>query len=230
MPSSVTDRTTPAHEMVYLLTKSARYFYDAEAIREDARREWRGGADAVLSVAGIEGRKGHSTVTGGDPSAGRNKRSVWTIPTAPYPEAHFATFPPKLIEPMILAGTSEKGCCPECGAPWERETTTGYDVTDRTPAPNKGRLGAMGEKAANMTRDGFVPNREKRTVTTGWRPTCKHDADPEPVPCTVLDPFGGSGTTGMVAQALSRKAVLIDLSTDYLAQQIKRNAQSPLGM
>jgi hypothetical protein len=55
-----------------------------------------------------------------DPVAGRNLRSVWTVATQPYPGAHFATFPPKLIEPAIKAGTSERGVCPECGAPWER--------------------------------------------------------------------------------------------------------------
>ena len=67
----------------------------------------------------------------GSVSVGRNKRSVWTIATAPYPALHFATFPPKLIEPMILAGTSERGCCPECGAPWERDFADkgGWDDT-----------------------------------------------------------------------------------------------------
>src|SRR4029453_2786055 len=54
------------------------------------------------------------------PTTSRNKRSVWTVATAPYPEAHFATYPPDLIKPCILAGTSAKGCCAKCGAPWER--------------------------------------------------------------------------------------------------------------
>ena len=53
-------------------------------------------------------------------NGGRNKRSVWTVATAPYPEAHFATYPPDLIKPCIMAGTSAKGCCAKCGAPWER--------------------------------------------------------------------------------------------------------------
>jgi DNA modification methylase len=155
MPSSVTDRTTPAHEMVYLLTKSARYFYDAEAIKEPSvfpvgsRDDVdRGGFGGKNTEPGKEAFRSISDT--------RNKRSVWTIPTAPYPDAHFATFPPKLIEPMILAGS----------------------------------------------KPGDV----------------------------ILDPFGGSGTVGVVAQMHSRRAVLIDLNPDYLAQQLRRNAQSPLGL
>jgi hypothetical protein len=64
--------------------------------------------------------------------------------------------------------------------------------------------------------------------TTGWRPTCKHDA--EPLPAVVLDPFAGTGTVGMVAQSLSRRAVLIDLNPDYLRQCLARNAAMPLGL
>lgn len=148
MPSSVEDRTTPAHEMVYLLTKSARYRYDAAAIRERAEsgpsdlRKMAEGRDRIggLVVASSDplmagsgrtnvGRKravggaplrernvggrddGFTQMPGGeaewaeDGRPGRNKRSVWTIATEPYPEAHFATFPTRLIEPMILAGT-----------------------------------------------------------------------------------------------------------------------------
>jgi adenine-specific DNA methylase len=65
-------------------------------------------------------------------------------------------------------------------------------------------------------------------TTTGWQPTCAHAG--EPVPAIVLDPFGGSGTVGMVAQKLGRRAVLIDLNPDYITQQLKRNAQTPLGL
>ncbi len=113
MPESVTDRPTKAHEQIFLLSKQRSYFYDADAVRE---------AHAPGSIERIEaGFKdryadaasgGHRGVYGGADGeqvnpAGRNKRSVWTITTAPFPGAHFATFPPKLIEPCILAGSAE---------------------------------------------------------------------------------------------------------------------------
>jgi len=110
MPESVTDRPTKAHEYVFLLTKSQRYYYDADAIREPAQ-DW-----------GIRDRtngKYHNEGTGLQPhsglanssnaESGRNKRSVWEIATHPYPEAHFATYPEKLVEPCILAGCPQDG-------------------------------------------------------------------------------------------------------------------------
>lgn len=211
MPSSVRDRTTPAHEMVYLLTKAARYHYDADAIAEptsgpdnernrfgarldvglpdgrtpDRRRNGPrvkvpGGWDVAPGAHGTVHRNGRTAATyrestlpgsvsasterqrvginarwdeseaSGTAPLTRNKRSVWTVATQPYPEAHFATFPEALIEPMILAG------CPPDGV--------------------------------------------------------------------VLDPFGGSGTVAVVAQRLSRRAVLVDLSPEYVEQMIRRVA------
>lgn len=180
MPESVTDRPTKAHEYLFLLTKSARYHYDAEAIKEACspstharvsqdvanqigstranggaktngnmkavvNRSWNGskfhdnrkhgGRDEVKNNAGFDAALSVMPEM-------RNKRSVWTVASQPYKEAHFATFPPKLIEPCILAG------CPAGGV--------------------------------------------------------------------VLDPFGGSGTTGQVALELGRKAILCELNEDYL--------------
>jgi DNA modification methylase len=111
MPESVTDRPTKAHEYIFLLSKAARYFYDADAVREPAeygRREWSSVRGNLASV-GINGVRGHATVGGGDPSTGRNLRSVWTIPSAPFPDAHFATFPPALASRCILAGCPAGG-------------------------------------------------------------------------------------------------------------------------
>jgi DNA modification methylase len=224
MPESVTDRCTKSHEYIFLLTKSARYFFDAEAIREKPT----GRTDPITSFGAaklIDGKpRGGRDRTGGgaslDGTVGTNKRSVWTVATAPFSEAHFATFPPDLIEPCIKAGTSEKGCCGKCGAPWERKTNVTYEATDRKPAPNKGHLGAMGERAANMTRDGFVPNRDKQVQTLGWQPTCQCNAPV--VPCTVLDPFGGAGTTGLVADRHQRNAILIELNPTYAAMAERR--------
>lgn len=149
MPESVRDRCTKAHEYIFLLSKSERYFFDSEAMKEPSANPERAGKlersfstgkpDAVLRQD--VGRAVMRTET-------RNRRSVWTVPTRPYKGAHFATFPPDLIRPCILAG------CPKDG--------------------------------------------------------------------TVLDPFGGSGTTALVALEEGRKAVLCELNTDYIALAHKR--------
>jgi DNA modification methylase len=169
MPESVTDRPTKSHEYLFLLTKSARYYFDADAVREASadpeRKDFNPGkrvhsqayADNANPKWGTQNGFGKS----GKPlseyaGAGRNIRSVWNIATRPYPGAHFAVFPPELPERCIKAGSPQAGL--------------------------------------------------------------------------VLDPFGGSGTVGMVANRLSRRAILIDLNPEYLKQQMTRNAQTPLGL
>jgi DNA modification methylase len=121
MPESVTDRPTKAHEYLFLLSKGPRYFYDADAVREAhvyadddrPRMAYNGkGNPEGRALSGDAARLGLH-------EGGRNRRSVWTVATQPFPGAHFATFPPKLIEPCILAGTSPKACG-MCGAPWQR--------------------------------------------------------------------------------------------------------------
>lgn len=196
MPESVKDRCTKAHEYIFMLTKSPRYYYDADAIAEDAiysgttGQDESGYKDAKMfngkngktweerkaagepSRHGLQGaafhkannfatkQRGHSRRHAGfndrwdamskeeQCSGKRNKRSVWTVATKPFSEAHFATFPPGLIEPCILAG------CPEGG--------------------------------------------------------------------TVLDPFGGAGTTGLVADRLKRNAILIELNPKYVTMANNR--------
>ena len=178
MPESVTDRPTSAYEMVFLFAKSERYHYDADAIREgrtsnEDANGFRGGAYTGGKIDnGAVGKRtavGNKRVMGVPPrhagyetsdqsgldevprGAGRNARNVWTIATRPFPEAHFATFPPELAERCILAG------CPAGG--------------------------------------------------------------------TVLDPFGGAGTTGLVADRLQRSATLIELNPDYAAMAERRIAR-----
>ena len=108
MPESCTDRCTKAHEYIFLLAKSHRYYYDAESIRESsvigegARRIVSG----ALKGANRDRRDNGRTVVN---DGFRNRRSVWTIPTAPYPGAHFATFPPDLVKPCIMAGCPDGG-------------------------------------------------------------------------------------------------------------------------
>jgi len=160
MPESVTDRPTKAHEYVFLLAKSERYYYDMEAIKEPAQL-WTGQAatferengkatelripgQAYASHRSNRRSVNNKTFRGGGAYTGnrafdnshpvdreshgnvenisglRNRRSVWTVATQSYSGPHFATFPPALVEPMILAGTSARGCCPACGAQWVR--------------------------------------------------------------------------------------------------------------
>ncbi|MEE9149957.1 MAG: site-specific DNA-methyltransferase [Candidatus Tectomicrobia bacterium] len=180
MPESVTDRPTRSHEYLFLLTKKVRYYYDADAIREPAKMESEArygrnssynGSKPYAMKQGPTGRKtdkqrGHSRRHAGfndrwdamsreeQQAGGANKRSVWEIATQPYPGAHFAVFPEKLVEPCILAG------CPEGG--------------------------------------------------------------------TVLDPFAGSGTVGLVAERLGRHSILIDASEDYCRMARERTAQMGL--
>ena len=149
MPESVKDRCTKAHEYIFLLSKSPKYYYDNEAIKEDAK--FPGGPTAAHAIRkGADDPKmqtrGGLHKIGANPK--RNKRSVWTITTKPYKEAHFATFPKDLIEPCVLAG------CPEGG--------------------------------------------------------------------TVLDPFGGSGTTAQVANDSQRDSIMCELSAEYIEIAKKR--------
>ena len=146
MPESVRDRCTKAHEYIFLLSKSERYYFDAAAIAERAVKGASGSSfNEGKTAVHQAGRASDRQRADGDT---RNKRSVWTVTTKPFKEAHFATFPPDLIEPCILAG------CPAGGM--------------------------------------------------------------------VLDPFGGAGTTGLVADRHGRNAVLMELNGQYVAIARKR--------
>ena len=207
MPESVRDRPTKAHEYVFLLAKSPRYFYDADAVREESHyRAPKGSGTGRGRYSGDE----MGSVPSGGVSAnplGRNRRDVWTIPTRPYKGAHFATFPPALVEPCLLAGTSERGACPECGAPWRR-------VVERLPVTgrNENKTPAAAHAAVRCSRAG-----ESHVETVGWEPSCGCEAQGgELVPCTVLDPFAGSGTVSLVAHGLGRSSVGIELNEKYI--------------
>ncbi len=227
MPESVTDRPTKSHEYLFLLTKSKKYYYDADAIREANTWEHVGEKrypDGSSKNGGtIENPvQGKGNTTGSfrafNPS-GRNKRSVWKIATAPYSGAHFATYPPALVEPCIKAGTSEHGVCPECGNPWER-------VVEKNLVPTKKAAKTFvyderdidghstNDQGSNRARDGHKSGYITAIETLGWQATCDHDL--EPIPATVLDPYSGSGTTLLVARKLGRKGVGLDISADYL--------------
>ena len=222
MPESVRDRPTSAHEKLFLLTKAARYFYDAVAVRvacspnthawrKDRERAPRKGSDTYDRRAGTWKEK---RTVAEQAEIGANLRNVWTIPTHAYPDAHFATFPPKLVEPCIKAGTSERGCCSACGAPWAR-------VTERKQV-NPSNRQTNGPRSVERRQEsaGFEQRLETQVETLGWQPTCEHDT--EPVPATVLDPFGGSGTVSLVASRLGRDAILIELNPEYAEMAERR--------
>jgi len=119
MPESVRDRPTKAHEYLFLLSKQPRYYYDSAAIAEASVTPGDNRAERTDRTQ-IEGRNGSDSRkrTGNPTGATRNRRDVWTIPTAPYRGAHFATFPPALVEPCILAGCPPNGIAldPFCGS------------------------------------------------------------------------------------------------------------------
>ncbi len=152
MPESVRDRCTKAHEYLFLLSKGPRYHFDSTAIAEQATGEAPGNTKATKGGRAYDdGATEHRTAANLHNIGARetrNKRSVWEVATQPFSEAHFATYPPALIEPCILAG------CPSGG--------------------------------------------------------------------TVLDPFGGAGTTGLVADRLGRDAILIELNPEYAALAERR--------
>lgn len=224
MPESVKDRPTRSHEHIFLLSKNKKYFYDSEAIREEA---------AASSLARIS-QKNFANQTGGEKdyrngtnpnrsarktlenfakNPGRSKRDVWTLASKPYREAHFAVFPEALVEPMVLAGTSEHGACAKCGAPWQRILDKGSPVQQHwKPASQEKMAAAQGQHgASSVLNTGYIYPQ----ITVGWQPTCTCDYD-QVRPCWVLDPFCGSGTTGVVALRHSRKFIGIDLKPEYI--------------
>lgn len=190
MPESVTDRPTTSHEYVFLLAKSERYFYNQEAVREPLETDPKENYPARAYVMGrgkqLSRRQSPNGApqqdsSGGYPPAngGRNRRTVWTIPTQPYAGAHFATFPPALIEPMIKAGSSERGVCPECGGPWERVVEK-PDMSQRPTRTNGAKMDTddihLSNNWAGTPKSAGQQYQEWRNanpdITTGWRPTC----------------------------------------------------------
>jgi hypothetical protein len=233
MPESVRDRPTKSHEYVFLLSTQPRYYFDAEGVREDAEYGRRPGMNfARVRLADPRDSRNPppDNVHGGDPSTGRNIRSVWTIATAPFSGAHFATFPPDLVIPCIKAGTSERGACPACGSPWVRVVERGESSWEaRKTEGDPIRYGLNGTASATSKRS-FADDAHRAAgglgvpavhQTTGWQPSCTCDAG-DPAPCTVLDPFAGAGTTGLVADRLGRDAILIELNAEYAAMARRR--------
>ena len=229
MPESVTDRPTESHEYILMLTKSARYYWDQDAVRATSidpesytgRRKRYAGTmsnydNKNYAFAGSVQDDG--SLKSGQTYPNRNIRSVWSFPTQPYPEAHFAVFPEKLPELCIKAATPEVGCCSKCGSPWERITEHQNMVIDKTVG--------YAESSGNRTATAGSMVSPAITKTIGWQPTCGCNADK--APSAVLDPFQGAGTTLWVAKKLNRKAIGFDISGEYCELAVERNRQQVL--
>ena len=235
MPESVQNRCTKSHEYVFLFAKQQQgYYCDMEAIKEEGqpssvRKNAKPHNEDSRKDGTVYGKESHASGTrtgtnlcnaysGVDFSViGRNKRSVWTVASHGYPGAHFAVYPTKLIEPMILAGTSECGCCAACGAPYERVVvnttvprTAGGGHFGRVDPPNGWDMDSKLGQHRQCAEDSCCN-------TIGWRKVCGCRTD-EVVPAIVLDPFVGSGTTVATAVLLGRAGVGIDLSETYLRE------------
>jgi DNA modification methylase len=216
MPESVTDRCTKSHEDIFMLTKSERYYYDAEAIKEPTITQDLTVRDRETTrLNNVPGRAHMGGLTTNNFEM-RNKRDVWTVATQPCAEAHFATFPPKLIEPMILAGTSEKGCCPKCGKPWERIVEHENAVIELS------RTALLKRSIGLATQSGGKQVSPASNKTIGWQPTCNCGLDP--VPCTILDPFMGSGTVAIQCVRLHRHYLGCELNPEYVRMAERRIA------
>jgi site-specific DNA-methyltransferase (adenine-specific) len=203
-----------------LLSKSARYFYDAEAVRQPPadplRTNYKPGKEAYSegNVHGPDDRRGRRNdgfqkYAEGATCNGANLRNFWLLSPEPWRGGHFATFPSEIPRRAILAGTSERGCCAECGAPYRRVVER---VGIEAPRGQLARLEARGVGRTGGGIDRDIPaNYTPAISTTGWQPTCTHTSA-EVIPCTVLDPFSGVGTTVLTANRLGRKGIGIELN------------------
>lgn len=224
MPESVEDRCTKSHEYIFLLSKSARYYYDNEAIKETATggRERFGGAkygDKGLDKSRNDTSRFDQTIV-----SNRNKRDVWTVSTKPYKGAHYATFNPDLIKPCILAGAPET-CCAKCGAPYERVVKRDRKARNELPKDDpRYRPNTYHGSYENINGKGDAGY--TFTQTTGYRSTC--DCNAGTSSGIVFDPFVGSGTTVATAIQLGRKGIGIDLSLTYLYENAKDRIEAEM--
>lgn len=207
MPESVTDRPTSAYEHLFLLAKSARYYYDAAAVRVPSQSNHGSGNGFARHYQ--RSHEGRWSDLPGQVTPTRNLWNYWLLNPEPSSLPHYAGFPSELPRRCILAGTSARGVCPACGAPWR-------DWARRAQSRQGDRL----EEAHGP--DGRSGSRYSlRLHTTDWHPACACEAG-EPVPALVLDPFAGTAMTGAVALELGRRFLGIELSPEYVELSRRR--------
>ena len=244
MPESVTDRPTKSHEYVYMLTKSARYYYDIEATREKGEDDRAGTIrHGNLNVKGTDGISCPDFIFGTEKNpyypTSRNTRTVWTIATYAYPDAHFATYPPKLVERCLLAALPKQGVCPACGRGWERVTKPSEEYAKRLGTVKVSKE----QQQRAVTEDGKIGAAQRietfhnlkeeacsaEYVTIGFRQACTCEPA-ETIPATVLDPFCGSSTTGVVALQMGANYIGIELNPEYAEMSRRRIARESGGL
>jgi len=216
-------RHTRAHEYVFQLVKKMGYYCNQEAVREvntDSSWATRLRKDGIIEQQGPKGGDKSRNDSAGlegvtrNPS-GRNPRSVMDVPTAPYKGAHYATFPPKLIAPLIRASCPRRAC-PECGQAWAAVVERGNKKSVAGPKTQEKR-----DQGLATAFSGYEDGSTHPDITVkSYRPTCECGHE-DYKPGKVLDIFGGSGTTGMVAKELLRDWVIMDISRPYLDEQAK---------
>lgn len=225
MPSSAKDRFTVDFENLFFFVKHDTYWFEPQYEKSET---------AGSVHVGRKGDKGSQIKETVNPTyfdrsyttgALRHKRCVWRIPPQPFPNAHFAVFPEELCETPIKAGCPEF-ICKKCGVAREKVYEREYLETKKVPYPNKGEIGSMGleGRAAHMTRDGFIPNRENIIKEQGYT-DCGCGAGWHSG--IVLDPFCGTGTALVVASKLGRQYIGFDLNPDYVQMATERLYASP---
>ena len=255
MPESVTDRPSSAVEYVFMLTKRERYFWDADAVRQNAAQPDRRRSDKFGGISHVErGQHSEGSTFNGSPSRNfRNSDPFFDSLEPPhglicnadgtplaldvnpqsFSDSHFATFPPRLVEPLIRAATSERGACPTCGAPWMRIVTKGApDEAHKAACRADASGGYNGQSTKNHAAAGVQDaSAVKARILAGmreriseWRQSCGCRVAP-PVRCVVLDPFAGAFTTCMVADRLQRNSIGIELNADYCDMARRRLAK-----
>ena len=222
MPSSVKDRLNTTTEQVFHLVPEPDYWYDLDAIREPHGGHYRD-FDGSGDYSANESQPTQHNKRGGNHPSGKNPGDVFEVTTKPFPEAHFAVYPPELVEKPLKA-TCPPTVCAECGSPYERVVERKDEYQTSEPGEDKfesqrndtNRRGP-GTTFSNNPRKRKRPQREFK----GWNPTCDCDTDATE-PGIALDPFAGAGTTALVAKDHGRRFIGIDLNEEYVAMAQKR--------
>jgi DNA modification methylase len=225
-PESCVDRSSKAHEYVFLLTKRPTYYYDQDAVREPTGNECDPDEYEASKVGSYHDHSNDEEAGMLQPKVqgfkamthplGRNRRTVWSIAGEPFKGGHFAVMPTALAEICIKAGSSEKGCCPQCLAPWIR-VKEGAGTTEHGGKRKRADAPGAEVSPSSVFRTGKI----QIYKTVAWAKSCKCESL-EPIPCIILDCFSGAGTTGLVASRLFRSYIGIELSPVYLEMSERR--------